>query len=67
MPATKEEMINAFEEALDFEADKAVNVSQARRRISEKLGNAIEAYMIGRTVIVTGVQTGGTTATGTIQ
>lgn len=68
MPAsTKIQMIDAFEAALDFEANKTVNPNEARRRIAEKLGNAVEAYVVGRTTQVTGVQTGGGTAVGTIQ
>lgn len=67
MPSTKQEMINAFENALDFEADKVVNPAEARRRIAEKLGNAVNDFVIGRQTQITGVQPGAGTAVGIIQ
>ncbi|WP_228235940.1 hypothetical protein [Allomuricauda sp. M10] len=67
MPDTKEQLKQKIEDAFDDEADKEVTVSEARERIAQKIADAVEGYVVGRQVQVTGVQNGGGTATGTIQ
>ena len=67
MPDTKEQLKLNIEAAFDDEADQNVSVSEARERIAQKIADAVEGYVVGRQVQVTGVQNGGGTATGTIQ
>lgn len=67
MPDTKEQLKIKIEAAFDDEADKTVTVSEARERIAQKIADAVEGYVIGRQVNVSGVQNGSGTATGTIQ
>lgn len=64
---TEAQLATLFEEALDFEANKVVNPSEARKRLSEKMADGVAQFIQGRTVNVIGVQTGVSTTTGTIQ
>jgi len=67
MPDTKAQLKTNIEAAFDAEADQQVTVADARERIAQKIADAVEGYVVGRTVNVTGVQVGSGTANGTIQ
>lgn len=67
MPDNKAQLKLNIEQAFDNEADQQVTVADARSRIAQKIADAVEGFVVGRTVAVTGVANGGGTTTGTIQ
>ncbi|KQC30174.1 hypothetical protein [Flagellimonas eckloniae] len=67
MPDSKEQLKSNIEAAFDDEADQQVTVADARERIAQKIADAVEGYVVGRSVQVNGVQTGSGSVTGTIQ
>lgn len=71
MAITKTELKNQIKAAFDFDSDKDLDdvgsLDEARERIAQKIADAVEAYVVTRTVAVTGVQPGAGAATGTIQ
>lgn len=69
MAITKDVLELMIKDAFDEASDVTIEPSVAREQIAQKLANAIEAYIVGRTTIVTGTSaTGGpVTGTGVIQ
>lgn len=71
MADTKLELKNKIKAALDFDSEKDLDAvespAQARERLAQGIADAVEAYVVGRTVNVTGVQPGGGTAIGLTQ
>lgn len=66
MPITKAQLEAQIKLAYDAESDVVVNPAEARARQAKLLAQAINDFVIGRTVEVTGVQTGSGVTTGTI-
>lgn len=67
MAITKAELAALIKKAFDDDSDNPdVTPAQARQNQADKLANAIEQYVIGRLVTVTGVTPGSGTAPGTI-
>lgn len=71
MPTTKAQLKAQIKAAFDFDSDKDLedvgSLEAARERIASKIADAVEAYVVTRTVQVAGVQPGGGIATGIIQ
>lgn len=70
MAITKEELKDEIKGALDNESDTPIDfedIDDARERIAQKIADAVEAYVVSRTVSVPGVQPGAGTVIGTIQ
>tara|TARA_R110002050_G_scaffold295237_1_gene453873 strand:+ start:28434 stop:28649 length:216 start_codon:yes stop_codon:yes gene_type:complete len=71
MAITKTELKNQIKAAFDFDSDKDLEdvgtLDEARERIAQKIADAVEAYVVSRTVAVPGIQPGSGAATGTIQ
>ncbi|PIB28922.1 hypothetical protein BFP77_08370 [Maribacter sp. 4U21] len=70
MAITKTELKNQIKSAFDAESDTPIekqNIDQARERIAQKIADAVESYVVTRTVNVPGVQPGAATVTGIIQ
>ncbi len=67
MAITKQQLAALIKQAMDDDSDNPdVTPAQARQNQADKLANAIEQYVIGRLVTVTGVTPGSGTAPGTI-
>jgi hypothetical protein len=65
---TKEQLADLIETAYDVQSGNPdINPDVARKQIAEDIANAIELYVVGRTTLVSGVQTGSGAATGIIQ
>jgi len=70
MAITKEQLKNQIREAYDAESDRNISfddIDEARERIAQKIADAVESYVVSRTVSVPGVQPGAATVIGTIQ
>lgn len=67
---TKAQLKAKIEAALNFDSEKDLEdigtPAQARERLAQSLADAFEAYVVGRSVNVTGVQPGTGTANGLI-
>lgn len=67
MAITKQQLADLIKKAMDDDSDNPdVTPAQARQNQANKIADAIELYVIGRLVTVTGVTTGSGTAPGTI-
>lgn len=67
MAITKAELAALIKKAFDDDSDNPdVTPEQARQNQATKIADAIEAYVLGRLVTVTGVTPGSGTAPGTI-
>lgn len=66
MAISKQELAALIKQALDDDSDVVVNPAVARQNQANKIADAIEQYVIGRLVTVTGVTPGGGTAAGTV-
>jgi hypothetical protein len=70
MADTKTQLTAKIKAALDFDSEKDLQgietPAKARERLAEAIADAVEAYVVGRTVNVTGVQPGSGTTTGII-
>lgn len=68
MPAiTTQELAELIQAAFDEDSDRVINPAQARARQAQKIALAIEKFVVDRDVIIVGVQTGPSTATGKVQ
>lgn len=69
MAITTQALKDLIKTALDEASDVSIDPSVAREQVAQKLANAIEAYVVSRTTVVTGTSaTGGpVTGTGVIQ
>lgn len=68
MPITQSQLAAKIKAALDFDSDDPdVDIEDARNHFANEIAEGIAEFTIGRSVSVVGVQTGGGTATGTIQ
>ena len=67
MPITQEQLANQIEAAYDAESDTEVNPSDARRRVAEKIAEAVAQFVQGRETVVTGTSATGGAGTGIIQ
>lgn len=67
MPDTKEQLKEKIEAAFDAEADQVVTVADARERIAQKIADAVNDFIVGRPVLVNGVQPGSGAVTGNIE
>lgn len=71
MPITKTQLKNQIKAAFDFDSDKDLedvgSLEAARERIASKIADAVEQYVVTRTVKVTGVQPGSGIAPGIIE
>lgn len=63
---TTGQLAELIQAAFDADSDSQVEPAEARARQAQKIAQAIEAYVVGRNVQVTGVQPGAGTAPGLI-
>ena len=71
MADTKLQLKNKIKAALDFDSEKDLDdigtPEQARERLAQDIADAVEDFVVGRQVAVTGVQPGASTTTGVVQ
>lgn len=65
MAITKTQLATTIKNALDRHSDKEVDPAQARKEMADDLADAFAAYVVGRTVTVTGSSATGGPVTGT--
>ena len=63
---TEQELAVLIQQAFDMFSDVQVDPAVARAQQAQMIAAAISQYVIGRVVLVTGVQPGGGTAPGTV-
>lgn len=68
MPITQQQLSDKIKAAMEFSSDDPdVDIEAARQHLANEIAEGVALFVIGRTTLVTGVQSGGSTATGTIQ
>lgn len=68
MAITQQQLSDRFKAALDLKSDDPnVNIQEARQQLADDLAAAVNDFVVGRLVNVTGVQTGPGAAVGTIE
>lgn len=67
MPITQEQLSAKIKAAMNFHSDDPeVDIEAARQHLADEIAAGVAEFTVGRETTVVGVQTGGSTAVGTI-